>query len=114
MFGTAALALALSAQPLAEPKPVHPALLTVSVVGAALMGAGLGVELSARLQGDASQPVSAWSEDLRARVAGGVGLTGAGLCLLTLAALVGQHRLPSLAFWPTPGGLTFTVSLRWP
>lgn len=114
MLAPAVLALALSAQPLSAGKPAHPTLLAVSVVGAALMGVGLGVELSARLEGDPARPVSAWRDDLRARVTGGVGLTGAGLCLFTLAALVGQHRLPTLALWPTRGGLGFTLELRWP
>jgi hypothetical protein len=103
----------LAAQPLRPSATAEVAVVSVAASGAALMVVGLGVGLSARLEGDGSVPVSAWSEDLRARAAGSVGLLGAGLSLLSLAALVGQRRGLALSAYVMPGGVGLRWELQW-
>lgn len=103
----------LAAQPLRPTATAEVTVVSVAASGAALMAVGLGVGLSARLEGDASVPVSAWSEDLRARAAGSVGLLGAGLSLLSLAALVGQRRVFALSAYAGPGGGGLRWEVRW-
>ena len=99
---TAALALTVTAPPVPEPKPLHPAVLILAASSAVLMGTGVGFELQGRLAIPPGAPIEAWPHEARANVVGGVALIGTGLCLLTLAALVTQHRLPALV---STGGL---------
>jgi hypothetical protein len=99
---SAALALNVAAPPLPEPKPLHPAVLILTASSAMLMLGGVAFELRGRLEIPHGAPIEAWPRDARADVVGGVALLGTGLCLLTLAALVAQHRVPALV---STGGL---------
>lgn len=91
-----ALALSVSAAPVPEPKVVHPAVLILGATGAVLMGGGVAFELKGRLAVPPGLPLDDWPRVARADVVGGVAMLGTGLCLLTLAALITQHRIPAL------------------
>lgn len=99
---SAALALTVTAPPVPEAKPLHPAVLILGATGAVLMGGGVAFELKGRLAFPPGTPIDEWPTIARHDVVGGVALLGTGLCLLTLAALVTQHRLPALV---STGGL---------
>lgn len=107
-----ALSVMLAAAPAQQPRALHPGALALGVTAAVAMGVGLGLELHGRLRVPPGTPLEAWDPTARFDVVGGTALLGAGLCLLTLSALVLQHRTPALEVWAGPGGGGVRLGVR--
>jgi hypothetical protein len=109
------LALALATEPLPADRPTRPAVQALAFVGVAFLGVGLGFEITGRAGADPRAPVLEWSAHAQADTVGGIALMGAGLCLVTIAAILTPWHFPSLAVWVTPGGgVAFALGAQLP
>lgn len=99
-------------QPIAV--PTRPGVQALAWVGVGLIGVGLGFELTGRAGADARAPVPEWREHAAQYSVGGIALMGAGLCVVTIAALLTPWHFPSLALGISPGGASVAVVVRWP
>ncbi len=108
----AILALTVAAEPLELNPPARPAVKVMAFLGAGLMTVGLGFEITGRAATDPRAPVLEWSSHAQSDTIGGIALIGAGLCLVTIAALLTRWHFPSLALRADRKSALFAMS--WP
>lgn len=112
------LALTAGADSLPVDRPIEPAtrpaVQVLAWAGVGLISVGLGFELTGRAGADPRAPVLAWSERATSYSVGGIALLGAGLCLVTIAALLTPWHFPALALSVSPSGASVAVAVRWP
>lgn len=109
------IALTAAAELNPQPEvPTPPAVKVLAFVGAGMIGAGLGLELTGRAGSDPRAPVPEWSQDAAFFSVGGIAMTGAGLCLVAIAALLTPWQSPSLAISWSAHGVSVAVAVRWP
>ena len=112
-----ALTAGADSTPVNQPNPqeaTRPAVKVLAFAGAGLIGAGLAFEFTGRAGADRLAPVPEWRKDAAFYSVGGIAMAGAGLCLVTLAALLTPWHFPSLAFSWSARGATVAVAVRWP
>ena len=97
-----------------EDTPARPAVRALAFVGTGFLTVGLAFEITGRAGADPKAPVLAWSEHAQANTLGGIALMGAGLCLITIAALLTPWHFPTLAISPMPGGAMLALGARFP
>lgn len=83
----------------------------MAFAGAALLGVGVGFELTGRAAKDRNVPGADLADS---NIVGGLAMMGAGLCLLTIAALLTRWDLPALGVSVTPGGAMVAFGAQWP
>ncbi|MDP1829344.1 MAG: hypothetical protein Q8L48_39125 [Archangium sp.] len=108
------LALAVAAEVSPADRPARPAVRVLAYVGTGFLAVGLAFEITGRAGADPKAPVLAWSEHAQANTIGGIALMGAGLCLVTIAALLTPWHFPTLSISPSAGGVTFAFGGRFP
>lgn len=108
------LAMTLVAESPPVDRPTRTSVKVMAFVGTSLLGLGLAFEITGRAGADPRAPVLEWSSHAQANTIGGIALMGAGLCLITIAALLTPWHFPSLAVWATPGGAMVALGARWP
>lgn len=116
MVSALALVIALTAAADFKPQPevpTRPAVKVLAFVGAGMIGAGLGLELTGRAGADPRAPVPEWRQDAAFFSVGGVAMAGAGLCLVTIAALLTPWHFPSLSVSWSANGASVAVAVRW-
>lgn len=94
--------------------PTRLAVKVLAFAGAGMITAGLGLEFTGRAGSDPRAPVPEWSKDAAFYSVGGIALMGAGLCVVTIAALLTPWHFPSLAFSFSPSSASVAVAVRWP
>lgn len=95
-------------------EPSRPAIKVLAFTGAGLISVGLALELTGRAGSDPRAPVPEWSQNASFFSVGGIAMAGAGLCLVTIAALLTPWHLPSLAFSWSANSAAVAVAVRWP
>lgn len=108
------IALTMASETPPVDRPVRPAVVVMAVVGTGMLTVGLMFEITGRAGSDPIAPVPEWGAHAQANTLGGFALMGAGLCLVTIAALLTPWRLPPLAVWPTAGGAMVGIGARLP
>lgn len=108
------LAMTVAAENPPVDRPVRPAAQVLAFVGTGFLAVGLAFEITGRAGADPRAPVLEWSAHAQADTIGGIALMGAGLCLVTIAALLTPWHLPPLALWATPGGVMVAVGAPLP
>jgi|GEM_PF-6457114 hypothetical protein len=87
-------------------RPARPAVQAAAFVGAGFLTAGVAFEIAASDRTLAQYAVS--------NTIGGIALMAAGLCFITIAAVLTTWHFPSLSVWATAGGAGLVVSAPWP
>lgn len=108
------LAVTVGAEPPPVDRPVRPAAQVMAFLGTGFLAAGLAFEITGRAGSDPRAPVLEWSAHAQSDTVGGIALMGAGLCLITIAALLTRWHFPSLAVWATPGGAMVAIGAPLP
>ncbi len=108
------LALAVGADSPPVEQPTRPAVHVLAWTGVGLIGVGVGFGITGLAGSNARAPVLEWREDAARYSVGGIALIGAGLCLVTIAALLTPWHFPALALFISPGGASVAVAVRWP
>lgn len=108
------LALTVGADSPPVDQPTRPAVQVLAWAGVGLISAGLGLELTGRAGADPRAPVLEWREHAAQYSVGGIALAGAGLCLVTIAALLTPWHFPALSLSFSASGASVAVAVRWP
>ncbi|MDP2274078.1 MAG: hypothetical protein Q8N23_35990 [Archangium sp.] len=108
------VALTLAAEAPAVPARTRPGVTVLAFVGAGLVTAGLGFEISGRAGRDPRAPVYEWRPNAEANIVGGLSLIAAGLCLITIAAVLTRWQVPAVSLSVTPGGARLALGATWP
>ena len=107
------VALTLAAEPPAVPARTRPGVTVLAFVGAGLVAAGLGFEITGRAGSDPRAPVYEWRPNAQANIVGGLSLIAAGLCLITVAAALTRWQVPSVSLQVTPDGARLALGVTW-
>ena len=105
------LAMTVAAEPLPVDRPVRPSAQVMAYIGTGLLAVGLMFEITGRAGADAKAPVLEWREHAQADTIGGIALMSAGLCFITIAALLTPWRLPPVGLGLTTGGVMVVITL---
>ena len=108
------LAMTVAAEPVPVDRPVRPPVQVMAVIGTGFLAVGLMFEITGRAATDPRAPVLEWSKHAQADTIGGIALMSAGLCFITIAALLTPWRLPPVALWVTPGGAMVSMGAPLP
>lgn len=108
------VALALAVEPPAVESRTRPGVTVLAFVGAGLVATGLAFEITGRAGSDPRAPVFEWRANAQANIVGGLALIGAGLCFITVAALLTRWQLPAVSLSVTPDGARVALGATWP
>ncbi len=108
------VALTLAAEPPAVQVRARPGVTVLAFVGAGMVVAGLGFEITGRAGSDPRAPVYEWRPNARANIVGGLSLIAAGLCLITIAAVLTRWQVPAISLSVTPDGARLALGATWP
>lgn len=108
------VALTLAAEGPAVPVRTRPGVTVLAFVGAGLVAAGLGFEIAGRAGRDPRAKVYELRPNAEANIVGGLSLIAAGLCLITVAAVLTRWRVPAVSLWVTPDGARLALGASWP
>jgi hypothetical protein len=86
----------------------------MAFIGTGLLAVGLMFEITGRAGSDATAPVLEWSAHAQADTVGGIALMSAGLCFITIAALLTPWRPPPVALWISSRGAMVSIGAQWP
>ena len=70
----------------------------MAFVGVGLLAMGVGFEITGLAGGSSVAPVSEWAATAHSNTVGGIALMSAGLCFITIAALL-TNWLPPKGVW---------------
>ena len=108
------VALTLAAEPPELEARTRPGVTVLAFVGAGLVAAGLGFEITGRAGSDPRAPVHEWRPHAQANIVGGLSLIGVGLCFITIAAVLTRWRPSTISWSVTPGGARVALGATWP